>query len=87
VVAYLAGRRTAAEALAEMQRVTRNFARRQLTWFRRESTAEWVTVHGWEWVEPLAEKLLERLMNQRTPSSHQPGRGSPGSRNALEVDR
>jgi hypothetical protein len=38
-------------------------------------------------VEPLAEKLLERLTNQRTPISHQPGRGSPGSRNAVKVDR
>jgi tRNA dimethylallyltransferase len=60
-VAYLQGRRSAAEALAEMQRATRNYARRQLTWFRREPAAEWVTVRGWEWVEPLAEKLLERL--------------------------
>jgi len=66
-VAYLAGRRTAAEALAEMQRATRNYARRQLTWFRREPTAEWVTVHGWEWVEPLAEKILLRVAQPQPP--------------------
>jgi tRNA dimethylallyltransferase len=60
-VAYLQGRRGAAEALAEMQRATRNYARRQLTWFRREPAAEWVKVRGWEWVEPLAEKLLLRV--------------------------
>ena len=69
-VAYLAGRRTAAEALAEMQRATRNFARRQLTWFRREPTAEWITVHGWEWVEPLAEKILLRVAQSYPPPEY-----------------
>lgn len=69
-VAYLQGRRGAAEALAEMQRVTRNYARRQLTWFRREPTAEWVTVRGWEWVEPLAEKLLQRLAQPKWPTEY-----------------
>ena len=69
-VAYLQGRRNAAEALAEMQRATRTYARRQLTWFRREPTAEWVTVHGWEWVEPLAEKLLARLDQPQPPTEY-----------------
>jgi tRNA dimethylallyltransferase len=70
VVAYLQGRRSAAEALAEMQRATRNYARRQLTWFRREPAAEWMTVHGWEWVEPLAEKILARLLQPQPPSAY-----------------
>ena len=60
-VAYLLGRQSAAEALAAMQGATRHYARRQLTWFRREPAAEWVTVRGWDWVEPLADSLLERL--------------------------
>jgi tRNA dimethylallyltransferase len=85
-VAHLQGRRSAAEALAEMQRATRNYARRQLAWFRREPAAEWVTVRGWAWVEPLAEKLLARLADQRTAIGHQPGRAEPGSRNALGAD-
>jgi tRNA dimethylallyltransferase len=50
-----------AEALAEMQQVTRKYAKRQLTWFRREPAAEWMTVRGAEWVEPLATALLARL--------------------------
>jgi tRNA dimethylallyltransferase len=85
-LAYLQGRRSAAEALTEMQRATRNYARRQLAWFRREPTAEWVTVYGWEWVEPLAEKLLERLAHQPSAMSHPPGRGNPGSRNLPHAD-
>ncbi len=60
-VAHLQGHLTAAEALAAMQRGTRRYARRQLIWFRREPATEWVTVRGWDWVEPLAEQLVARL--------------------------
>jgi tRNA dimethylallyltransferase len=67
-VACLQGRLPEAEALAAMQRATRNYARRQLTWFRREPAAEWVTVRGWDWVEPLAEKLLGRLAQPQAPT-------------------
>lgn len=60
-LAALQGRLTEMEALAEMQRATRNYAKRQVTWFRREPTAEWVVVAGDDWVEPLAISLLDRL--------------------------
>jgi tRNA dimethylallyltransferase len=36
IAGYLAGRCSVAEALAEMQLVTRQYAKRQSTWFRRE---------------------------------------------------
>jgi tRNA A37 N6-isopentenylltransferase MiaA len=44
-----------------MQRATRQYARRQLIWFRREPAAEWMTVRDWDWVEPLAEQIVARL--------------------------
>jgi tRNA A37 N6-isopentenylltransferase MiaA len=47
-----------------MQRATRNYAKRQLTWFRREPGAEWVKVHGWDWVAPLAEQIAARLAHR-----------------------
>jgi tRNA dimethylallyltransferase len=59
-VAHLAGRLTAAEALTAMQQATRRYARRQLAWFRREPAAQWLTVRGWDWVEPLAEQMVGR---------------------------
>lgn len=59
--AYLRGELSQAAALAEMQRTTRNFAKRQLTWFRREAGARWLRVAGWDWVEPTAAALAERL--------------------------
>lgn len=60
-LACLQGRVSEGGPLADMQRATRNYAKRQLTWFRREPAAEWVTVAGWDWVEPLAETLCARL--------------------------
>jgi tRNA dimethylallyltransferase len=43
VGAYLLGRCDLAQALEAMQRATRQFAKRQLTWFRGDPTVEWVT--------------------------------------------
>ncbi len=59
-LAVIKGEVGEAEALAEMQRATRNYAKRQMTWFRREPAAEWITVRGADWVEPLATALLAR---------------------------
>lgn len=61
---HLQGRLTEEEALRQMQRATRRFARRQLLWFRREPAAEWLTVAGWDWVEPLAEQIAGRLLSR-----------------------
>ena len=60
-LAVIRGGMDETEALAEMQQVTRKYAKRQLTWFRREPAAEWITVRGADWAEPLATALLSRL--------------------------
>ena len=57
----LSGQLDETEALAQMQRATRNYAKRQMTWFRREPAAEWIRVAGDDWVEPLAISVLDRL--------------------------
>ncbi|MNY43767.1 tRNA dimethylallyltransferase [compost metagenome] len=38
----LAGRATRDEAIAAIQQHTRNYAKRQLTWFRREEGVRWL---------------------------------------------
>ncbi len=76
-LAYLQGGLTAEEALADMQRATRNYAKRQLTWFRREPAAEWISIRGWDWVEPLAEAIARRLTDAaRAPGVQVPGGGA-----------
>jgi tRNA dimethylallyltransferase len=49
--AHLRGELDLAAALAAMQRATRQFAKRQLTWFRADPTVEWVA----------ADTAMERL--------------------------
>jgi tRNA dimethylallyltransferase len=41
IIGYIGGRLTLEEALRLMQRDTRNFAKRQITWFRAEKDIEW----------------------------------------------
>ena len=60
-VAHLSGRLTESQALLHMQRATRRYARRQVAWFRREPSAEWAQIRGWDWVEPLATQVVARL--------------------------
>lgn len=45
-VQHLVGRITRDQATEEIQRNTRRFARRQLTWFRHEPEVHWVDVTG-----------------------------------------
>jgi tRNA dimethylallyltransferase len=59
------------EALAEMQRATRNYAKRQVTWFRREPAAEWIMIAGDDWVEPLTTSILDRLLGMDVRTSGQ----------------
>ena len=44
--AHLEGRVTLADAVANIQRSTRRFAKRQLTWFRREPDVHWLESFG-----------------------------------------
>ncbi len=56
-LAVVSGQMTLEEAQVDLVRVTRQYAKRQVTWFRREPAAEWVTVSGDDWVDPLAMRL------------------------------
>ncbi|WP_375391118.1 tRNA (adenosine(37)-N6)-dimethylallyltransferase MiaA [uncultured Sphingomonas sp.] len=55
IAAMLAGEITRAEALARAQRQTRQYAKRQYTWFRHQPPADWPRV------DPGAPDLIERL--------------------------
>jgi tRNA dimethylallyltransferase len=43
---YLGGRLTREDAIGKIQQATRNFAKRQLTWFRKESAVDWFPAFG-----------------------------------------
>jgi len=75
-LSVLSGRLDETEALAEMQRATRNYAKRQVAWFRREPAAEWIMITGDDWVEPLTTSILDRLEGKDLGTASQGARRS-----------
>ena len=61
LAAYLAGELTLPAAVALIKTRTRQLARRQLTWFRREPGLQWITVGAAETPAVTATRILEKL--------------------------
>ena len=59
VVEHLRGEHTLAETIELVKIRTRQFAKRQLTWFRRYGNCEWVELTGSESAETAAERILK----------------------------
>jgi len=64
LVAHVRGRLSLAEAVALVKTRTRQLAKRQLTWFRREAQVEWIEVGREEPPSDMAERILE-LVRQK----------------------
>ena len=60
VAAALLGRTTMEEAIERVKQATRNFAKRQLTWFRRDPRTIWIPAEGRS-VEEIAEDMISHL--------------------------
>jgi tRNA dimethylallyltransferase len=58
-VEYLKGERDLASAVEQTKLDVRHYAKRQLTWFRREPGVEWVEGFGHE--PPVIERVSARL--------------------------
>lgn len=61
VAGYLAGEYGRTEALRLLKRDTRHFAKRQLTWFRKEPGLRWWSLTEQDSAEDVAERLLETI--------------------------
>jgi tRNA dimethylallyltransferase len=55
---YLEGKKTLEQTTEDLKRDTRHFARRQLTWFKRDKTIHWCKTY--EEAEALVEKFLKK---------------------------
>lgn len=78
VAAYLAGEYSRDEMVRRFKRDTRRFAKRQMTWFRREGDITWLMLHESEPLEQtvrhmtrLIESFLESVDTEATPASEQ----------------
>ena len=58
--AFLAGTINQAQCIQEIQRATRQYAKRQLTWFRREAHLEWVNVESGQALATSVEEWARR---------------------------
>jgi tRNA dimethylallyltransferase len=61
VIAYLRGGATLEETVALVKTRTRQFAKRQLTWFRHQARVEWIRVAADEETTTVVERLAECL--------------------------
>ncbi len=57
-VAAIGGEISVAEAVAQVQQASRHYAKRQLTWFRRNPRMHWLIRQGEEEILPMARQLL-----------------------------
>lgn len=70
--AHLDGEMTLQEAVALIKQETRHFAKRQLTWFRREKAVDWVDISKFSYdKEQILHYMLERLQQEKTKGDRQ----------------
>ena len=61
IIDYLQGRCSFDEAVYTLKRDTRHFAKRQITWFKREKHVTWVNKNEYESEADILKYILERL--------------------------
>lgn len=61
ILAYLEGEMTLEEAVYILKRDTRHFAKRQLTWFRREKDVTWMNKQEFPSEEEMLQQMLEEM--------------------------
>ena len=61
ILAYLEGELTLEEAVYRIKRDTRHFAKRQITWFKRERQVIWIEKQAYDYDE---EKILEQMIQK-----------------------
>jgi len=66
ILDYLNGECSLEEAVYILKRDTRHFAKRQLTWFRRESDVIWIDKHAFEYDEDNILKEMLKYIQERT---------------------
>ena len=61
IIDYIQGRCTLDEAVYTLKRDTRHFAKRQITWFKREKHVTWVDKSEYDGESEILSFMLDRL--------------------------
>ena len=62
--AYLAGEETLEEACEHIRQESRRYAKRQLTWFRRDERYQWFYAEDYEDREQMYQQMAEHVRRQ-----------------------
>src|SRR5208282_5827288 len=62
VVEHLRGERPLAETIELVKSRTRQFAKRQMTWFRRHGNCEWIELNPSEPLETVSQKIARSVL-------------------------
>jgi tRNA dimethylallyltransferase len=79
ILEHLRGEKTLEEAKAEIKKRTRQYAKRQLTWFRYEPRIRWISVSGSRFVPKAAQSIIREFKKgchsgeSRNPETMDPG--------------
>lgn len=65
ILAYLEGEITMEEAVYRMKRDTRHFAKRQLTWFRREKEVLWIDKRDFDYDSQLILEYMQEILREK----------------------
>ena len=63
ILDFLDNECTLEDAVSILKRDTRRFAKRQLTWFRRESNVNWINKEDFDFDDELICEYILKLMN------------------------
>ena len=61
---YLQGKNTLEEAVCRVQQESRRYAKRQLTWFRKDEKVNWLYIDDYEEYNVLVRQAAELVKNQ-----------------------
>ncbi|MCC2641718.1 MAG: miaA [Nitrospira sp.] len=86
VAGYLAGEYNQAEARRLLKRDTRHFAKRQLTWFRKEPGLRWWSLDGQDSPESVAGHLLETVRTFMQDLDNRRPAGAPPATLTMETE-
>lgn len=65
IIEYLEGECTLDQAVYKLKRDTRHFAKRQLTWFRREKNVTWINVDEFNGKKEILEHMLKMIEDKQ----------------------
>ena len=72
ILSYLQGKCTLEEAVYILKRDTRHFAKRQLTWFRREREVCWIQKEDYAYDEDRMLETMLRILNEKNITDNSP---------------